>query len=165
MRYSDTMSNKKNKNLTGKRATPLSKEGEAVVTLLKTVDYINRISTETMDPFDITSQQYNILRILRGAGKEGLPTLELAKRMLVHSPGITRLIDRLEKKQMVARERSGTDRRVVHCRITEQGLELLKKMDQPVADMNRRIVQNLNQKQLEHLIELLNQMRKRTTSV
>jgi len=153
------MRNKKNEDTTGKSVTRPFREGRAVVSLLKTVDYINQLSSETMDPFGVTSQQYNILRILRGAGKEGLPTLELANRMLVHSPGVTRLIDRLEKKLLVNRERSSSDRRVVKCKITEKGIHLLKKMDQPVADMNRRIVQNLNQKQLEHLVDLLNQIR------
>jgi DNA-binding MarR family transcriptional regulator len=134
-------------------------EAEAVVTLLKTVDYVNRISTETMEPYGVTSQQYNILRILRGAGKEGLPTLEIASRMLVHSPGVTRLIDKLEKKKLVTRKRSSSDRRVVRCTITGKGRDLLKKMDQPVTEMNCRIVQNLDQQDLKKMIVLLNRMR------
>lgn len=134
-------------------------EEEAVIALLKTIDHINRITTETMEPFGITSAQYNVLRILRGAGNAGLPTLELADRMVVHSPGITRMIDRLEKKKLVRRSRSQKDRRVVNCFITEKSLELLSGMDQHVADMNKKIVQNLDLKQLDQLVTLLDQLR------
>jgi len=134
-------------------------EDEAVIALLKTNDHVNRITTETMEPFGITSAQYNVLRILRGTGHEGLPTLELADRMVVHSPGITRMIDRLEKKKLLRRTRSKKDRRVVNCVITEKGLKLLSKMDQPVSDMNKKIVQNLDSKQLDQLVTLLDRMR------
>lgn len=136
-----------------------SKEDEAVINLLKTVDHINRISSETMEPFGITSHQYNILRILRGADSAGLPTLEIGERMLVRSPGVTRLVDRLEKKELVTRKRSEEDRRVVHCQITDKGRNLLEKMDEPIETMNQSIVENLNLDQLEKLIELLQKLR------
>lgn len=144
---------------TGASSTSRYKEDEAVIALLKTMDHINRITSKTMEPFGVTSAQYNVLRILRGASPEGLPTLELADRMVVHSPGITRMIDRLEKKNLVARIRSKEDRRVVHCLITQKGLELVNKMDRPVAKMNKKIVRNLNQQQLAELVVLLDQMR------
>lgn len=134
-------------------------EAEGVINLLKTVDHINRISSETMEPFGITSHQYNILRILRGSNSKGLPTLELGERMLVRSPGVTRLIDRLEKKELVTRTRSKEDRRVVICQITDKGLRLLGKMDKPIEEMNHSIVKNLNQVQLDKLIELLKELR------
>lgn len=130
-----------------------------MIALLKVMDHINRITSKTMEPFGVTSAQYNVLRILRGAAPEGLPTLELAERMVVHSPGITRMIDRLEKKKLVARTRSKEDRRVVHCLITQRGLDLVNKMDRPVAKMNKKIVQNLDQQQLAELVDLLDQMR------
>lgn len=136
-----------------------SKEDEAVINLLKTVDHINRISSETMEPFGITSHQYNILRILRGGDSEGLPTLEIGKRMLVRSPGVTRLIDRLEKKELVTRKRSEEDRRVVHCQITDKGQNLLEDMDEPIEEMNQSIVENLNLDQLGKLIVLLQKLR------
>lgn len=145
---------------TDSRSPSYSKEDEAVINLLKAVDHLNRISSETMESFGITNQQYNILRILRGADFEGLPTLELADRMLVHSPGVTRLIDRLEKKQLVTRERSGKDRRVVLCKITKKGHDLLGKMDKPVEEMNKKVVKNLNNNQIEDLIELLSKLSK-----
>lgn len=134
-------------------------ESEAVITLLKTVDYVNRNTSETIEPYGVTTQQYNILRILRGVQPYGLKTLELADKMLVKSPGITRLIDKLEKKGLVDRHRSEQDRRVVKCKITETGLNLLEKMDNPVDQMNEGIVQNLGQNELETLINLLNKMR------
>lgn len=146
-------------NYSATKSSSFTKEDEAVVNLLKTVDYINQISSEIIDPFGITSQQYNILRILRGAETKGLPTLELADRMLVRSPGVTRLIDRIEKKQLVKRERSAEDRRVVLCQITKKGRNLLDKMDDPIKDMNNTIVKNLNNDQLEELIKLLKKLR------
>lgn len=150
---------KKSEKNSSNKSSSYSKEDQAVINLLKTVDHINRISSETMEPFGITSHQYNILRILRGADSKGLPTLELGERMLVRSPGVTRLIDRLEKKELVTRTRSVEDRRVVICQITDKGLSLLGKMDKPIEEMNHSIVENLNQEQLIKLIELLKELR------
>lgn len=151
--------NNRSEDLSNNDAPIYQEEDKAVISLLKTVDYINRISSDTMEPFGITSQQYNILRILRGAAPDGLPTLELADRMLVRSPGVTRLIDRLAKKQLVSRERSEKDRRVVLCKITDKGKELLEEMDETVGNMNKKIVRNLDNQQLEQLTELLDLMR------
>ena len=75
-----------------------AREEEAVVALLRTVDHIRRATSSVLEAYEITLQQYNVLRILRGAGQEGLPILEIGKRMVEQSPGITRLIDRLEGK-------------------------------------------------------------------
>ncbi|MEX2574711.1 MAG: MarR family transcriptional regulator [Balneolaceae bacterium] len=140
-----------------------SEETEAVVEVLKTMDYVNRITTKTMEQYGVTSYQYNVLRILKGAGPKGLPTLELADRMVVHSPGVTRMIDRMGKKDLVTRKRSESDRRVVNCLITQKGLDLLKRMKNPVLKMNKRIVQNLDKDQLNTLVNLLNQMRSNTS--
>jgi DNA-binding MarR family transcriptional regulator len=102
---------------------------EAAVALMRTADLMRRALSAVVEPLDVTIQQYNVLRILRGAGERGLPTLEIAERMIEQAPGITRLIDRLEAKQLVARERCDTDRRQVFCRITGEGLELLAQLD------------------------------------
>ena len=107
---------------------------EATVSLLLTADLVRRAVTAVVEPAGITLQQYNVLRILRGAGKQGLPTLDIAERMVEQTPGITRLIDRLETKKLVVRERCKTDRRQVFCRITPAGLSLLARLDQPLRD-------------------------------
>ena len=105
---------------------------EAAVSLLHTADLVRRVVTSVVGNDDITLQQYNVLRILRGAGENGLPTLEIAERMVEQTPGITRLIDRIETKKLVARERCRTDRRQVFCRITKDGLALLARLDAPL---------------------------------
>src|SRR6185295_1446948 len=102
-----------------------SQSQQVVVALLRTADLVRRGLGRVLEPFDLTPQQYNVLRILRGAGERGLPTLEIAVRMIEEAPGITRLIDRLETKHLVSRERCKTDRRRVWCRITRDGLGLL----------------------------------------
>ena len=127
----------------------------AYATLLSAADRV-RASFETVcAPFDITGQQYNVLRILRGAEPEGLPTLTIAERMIERTPGITRMIDRLEAKGLVAREVRPHDRRCVYCRITKKGLSLLKLLDAPVEEFNRSAFRALSEAELKQLIALL----------
>src|SRR5918998_6288391 len=109
-----------------------AKSQEAAVALMRTADLIRRSVSGVIEPHGITTQQYNVLRILRGAGEAGLPTLDIAERMIEQTPGITRLIDRLEAKRLVSRERCLTDRRQVFCRITAEGLTLLAALDRPL---------------------------------
>ena len=110
-------------------------------------------------PFDITGQQYNVLRILRGAGSEGLPTLTIAERMIERAPGVTRMVDRLEAKGLVARETRSDDRRRVHCRVTEKGLDLLKLLDAPVEQFNAAAFRGLSRAELGQLVTLLEKTR------
>src|ERR687885_483849 len=127
----------------------------AYATLLSAADRV-RSSFETVCArFDITAQQYNVLRILRGAEPEGLPTLTIAERMIERTPGITRMIDRLEAKGLVAREVRPHDRRCVYCRITAKGLSLLKALDETVEEANHTAFAGLNKSELEQLIALL----------
>ena len=93
-----------------------------------------------IEPYGITPQQYNVLRILRGAGAEGLPTLSIGERMIEQTPGVTRLVDRLERKGLVERTPCAKDRRRVFCRMTAKGLELLKELDDPVNRWDARSV-------------------------
>jgi DNA-binding MarR family transcriptional regulator len=111
-----------------------SVQEEAVVALLRTAALLKRSIAQQVERHGISVAQYNVLRILRGAGGEGLPTLAVRDRLIEEAPGITRLIDKLEKAGYVARDRSGKDRRTVRCAITAQGLALLKEMD---ADIKR----------------------------
>ena len=96
-----------------------------------------------------------MLRILRGGGEDGVATLEVAERMVEQTPGITRLIDRLESKKLVVRERCKTDRRQVFCRITPPGLSLLARLDQPLRDAEETALAALTSKQLKQLMSLL----------
>ena len=124
-------------------------------TLLSTSDRIKTLFETVCAPFDITGQQYNVLRILRGAEPHGLPTLTIADRVIEKTPGITRMIDRLESKGLVAREIRPHDRRCVYCRITKKGLKLLKLLDKPVEEFNRAAFRGLSRKELKQLVALL----------
>ena len=136
-----------------------SPSAEAVVALMRTADMVRRSVASVVEPAGITPQQYNVLRILRGAGENGLPTLEIAERMIEETPGITRLLDRLESKALVTRARCDKDRRRVWCRITPQGLELLRQLDAPLQKADEAALQTLGNHDLEQLIELLDKAR------
>ena len=136
-----------------------SRAQEAALSLMRTADLVRRSVAEVVEVEDITPQQYNVLRILRGAGADGLPTLEIAERMVEQAPGITRLIDRLEIKKLVLRERCATDRRQVFCRITRQGLALLTRLDAPIREAEQAALAELSEKELRQLITLLDRAR------
>lgn len=128
--------------------------------LLSAADRVRTLFEAVCAPFDITGQQYNVLRILRGAGPEGLPTLTIAERMIERAPGITRMIDRLEAKGLVARETRPEDRRRVHCRVTEKGLDLLTLLDAPVEEFNAVAFRGLSRAELGQLAALLEKTRR-----
>lgn len=111
-----------------------SLEQEVLVTLLRTADEVRRYLTGILAEEDVTLQQFNVLRILRGAREEGLPTLEIGRRMVEQQPGVTRLVDRLIAKRLVTRERDTEDRRRVVCTIDPAGLELLGRVDRLLAE-------------------------------
>ena len=131
----------------------------AYAVLLSAADGVRTSFEAVCAPFGITAQQYNVLRILRGAEPEGLPTLTIAERMIERTPGITRMIDRLEAKGLVAREVRPHDRRCVYCRITKKGLSLLKLLDDPVEEFNRSAFSALNGAELKRLVALLERTR------
>lgn len=127
----------------------------AVLGILRAADLFRRRATALFEPYGVTLQQYNVLRILRGARPDGLCTLTIVERMLERTPGITRLIDRLEAKGLVARVRSNEDRRQVWCRITPDGLRLLARLDRPVAELDMAAVAGLTRADQERLATLL----------
>lgn len=130
----------------------------AVLGIMRAADELRRRGTALLAPYGLTLQQFNVLRILRGARPQGLCTLTIAERMIEQTPGITRLIDRLEAKKLVIRVRSEEDRRQVWCRITPAGLQLLSRLDEPVASLDRSIVARLpraDQVRLARLLELV----------
>jgi MarR family transcriptional regulator, organic hydroperoxide resistance regulator len=118
---------------------------EVIPEILKTAGIVRRRISKLLDPFGITPQQYNVLRILRGAGPAGLPTLDIGARLLEETPGITRLIDRMESHGWVIRERSRDDRRLVRCRLTEAGTELLGRIDPVVAGAPGEVLNRLGE--------------------
>jgi len=107
----------------------------------------------------LTLPQYNVLRILRGAGREGLPTLEIAERTIERTPGMTRMIDRLERKGLVERARSDADRRQVLCRLTDAGRRLVASLDRPVDALDEQLFAALTRAEVKELVRLLDKLR------
>lgn len=136
-----------------------SRSHEAYVTLLRTADDSKRCLSHVLEPEGVTLQQYNVLRILRGAGDDGLPTLSVAERMIERTPGVTRLIDRMERKGWVRRQRCTEDRRRVWCRITAEGLGLLERLDEPVDTVDEVLAAALDDEELQRFIEYMNRIR------
>lgn len=136
-----------------------SREQQATLGLLRTADAMKRSLAQVIDPHGITPQQYNVLRILRGAEPDGLPTLTIGERMIEHTPGVTRLVDRLERKGLVERTPCPKDRRRVFCRITSKGLELLTELDEPVNRWDTQALSVLQPSDLDSLITLLDRVR------
>jgi DNA-binding MarR family transcriptional regulator len=138
-------------------------EEEAFLELIRTTDMLSRRLTQVLKSEDLSPNQYNVLRILRGA-PDGLPCGEIGNRMITRDPDITRLLDRLEKQNLIARSRESRDRRVVMAHITPAGLELLARLDEPVRETHRRQLGHLGRERLRKLTELLRDGRERLTS-
>jgi DNA-binding MarR family transcriptional regulator len=136
-----------------------TKASEAGVALLRTADHLTRLYARVIEAEGITRQQYNVLRILRGAGPSGLPTLEIGSRMIEQTPGITRLLERLEARGFVERVRGGEDRRQVWCTVTSTGLDLLSRLDAPVDAAGQAAFALLSATGLDQLLEFMDQIR------
>jgi DNA-binding MarR family transcriptional regulator len=132
-----------------------SMEAEAFLNILRTSAALMGDLVELLRPHELTQPQYNVLRILRGAGADGLQRGEVAERMVTREPDITRLLDRMETRGVVRRERGDEDRRVVRVRITPEGLRIVNGLDDAVAAMHGRQLGHLKQEQLRTLNELL----------
>lgn len=132
---------------------------EAVVALMRTAALVRRAMARRVETFGISVPQYNVLRILRGAGPYGLPTLAVRDRLIEEAPGITRLIDKLEEAGLVSRKRA-SDRRVVPCVITAKGLRLLAEMDPVLHEVSAELTKGLaDPAQQRQLIALLGDLR------
>jgi DNA-binding MarR family transcriptional regulator len=138
---------------------PRSLEQEAFLSLQRTADLIARAAEEAIQRSGLSGTQYNVLRILRGAGPSGLCCREVAERMITRDPDITRLLDRLEKRGLIARARDSKVRRILTVRITREGLRILAELDEPIEEFHRRQLGHLGQRRLKRLIELLNSAR------
>lgn len=132
---------------------------ETVVSILRTAAVVQRQIAQVVESTGVTIQQYNVLRILRGAGESGLPTLAIRDRMIEEAAGITRLLDKLETAGYVMRERSTPDRRQVLCQITPAGLQLLEQLDGPVDAVNAAVVSPLDDGEKAMLLTLLGAVR------
>jgi DNA-binding MarR family transcriptional regulator len=126
----------------------------AFLELLRTTDMLSRGLVQVLKREQLSSNQYNVLRILRGS-PEGLPCGEIANRMITRDPDVTRLLDRLEKRGLVSRCREAKDRRMVLTRITPEGLNCLSRLDEPVEGTHRKQLGHLGRERLRALSELL----------
>jgi len=135
-------------------------EAEAFLNLAKTADVLQQSLEDVLKPYGISHTQYNVLRILRGAGPAGLSCREIAERMISHDPDVTRLLDRMEKAGHVTRDRATTDRRVVLTHITPAGLKLIDQVDQPMQAALRKNLGHVDKKRLATLIDVLELIRK-----
>jgi DNA-binding MarR family transcriptional regulator len=143
-----------------KQRRPFRSQGlESVIALLRTADLLRRNLLRTSAPYGITFQQYNVLRILRGAGEEGLPTLAIGERMVEQAPGVTRLVDRLVAKGMVVRCRGESDRRQVLCWLTADGRHLLGLLDPEMEGVAEAGVAMLDAEEKSRLLDLLTAIR------
>ncbi len=134
-------------------------ETNVFVGLLRAAESLTRGAEALLKPYNLSGAQYNILRILRGAGDQGLACREIGCRLISRDPDITRLLDRMESRGLIARARETRDRRVVKTRITREGLRLLSDLDRPVREMHRRQLIPFPANQLRQLSKLLDRVR------
>ena len=133
---------------------------EAFVALQRTAALLEHALETELKPSGITATQYNVLRILRGAGDEGLCRHEVGQRMVRRVPDVTRLLDRLEETGLIARARGGDDRRYVTTRITAKGLESLAALDEVIARFLEQHMGPLQLDELQSLVALLSTLRR-----
>jgi DNA-binding MarR family transcriptional regulator len=136
-----------------------SVEGEAALNILRTAEFVFEKLNAVLKTFDLTFTQYNVLRILRGAGDQGIPCSELAERMIARDPDITRLLDRMERRSLIKRARQSNDRRVVLASIGVAGLRLLEESQMPMRRIMLDMMGKLGKAGLHSLIGLLEEVR------
>ncbi len=138
-----------------------SREQEVFLEVLRTGHALVQDLVDLLKPHGLSQPQYNVLRILRGAGAAGLPTGEVGDRMVAsREPDVTRLLVRMEEHGLLKRERLSENRRVVTVRITREGLRILKALDGPVAEMHARQLRHMTRRELGQLAELLERARR-----
>jgi DNA-binding MarR family transcriptional regulator len=132
-----------------------SLQAEVFLNLMRTADVLLRGQEALLKLAGLSPTQYNVLRILRGAGEQGLCCREVGERMIARDPDITRLVDRLERRGFLTRNRDSRDRRVITVRITPAGQKVLKDLDAPMAEYNRKLLSHMDKGDLRKLSELL----------
>ena len=146
----------------GKKRDPASLETRVFVALLRAAERLSQDAEQLVKEQGLTGTQYNVLRILRGSEPAGLPCKGISDRMISHDPDMTRLLDRMEKRGLITRERQFDDRRVVKTRITSEGLDILRKLDAPVQDLHRRQFRNITEDRLKVLAAALEEILQKT---
>ena len=136
-----------------------SPEEELYLSLVRTSELLSQGIFQLFKQADLTPTQYNALRILRGAGAEGASCTEISDRMITRDSDITRLLDRLEARGLISREREAKDRRRIQTHITEQGLKLISELDGPVTEYHRQQLGFLGEKKIANLSKLLEEIR------
>lgn len=143
-----------------KQTKPFSSlEEETAVALARTSDQLARRFDALLKQYGVTGTQYNVLRILRGAGKAGLPCSELGERMISRDPDITRLLDRMERAGLCNRVRDQKDRRVILVKICDKGLKTVNQLDEPITELNRAMLGHMGKGRLRSLLDLLDAVR------
>lgn len=138
-----------------------STEEELYLSIIRTAAVLEHALGQALKPYKITPTQYNVLRMLRGAGAPGLCRSEVGERLVANVPDVTRLLDRMEDTGWIVRERSSGDRRFVTARISPCGLELVNKMDPAIAAIHREQLGHLDKRAQRELIGLLGRVRTR----
>ena len=142
-----------------------SPEEEALLNLLRTSDSLQRVFQRSIRKFGVTSTQYNVLRILRGAQPRGLTCAAIGNRMITAEPDITRLLTRLKTLKLIRQHRDRSDRRVVWTQISEGGLDLLKSMDPLVEKLPKELIGHLSASEVAELIRLLELARQKSKAM
>jgi len=134
-------------------------EQEALLNIRRTSGYIEHVFQQILKRHGLTEPQYNVLRILRGAGPDGLRCAEIGERMITRDPDITRLLDRLQRQRLVERKRDLSDRRVIRARISAAGTEILRELDPVVETSGISVLQHMSRARIDLLIDLMEEVR------
>ncbi|HUO10279.1 MAG TPA: MarR family transcriptional regulator [Phycisphaerae bacterium] len=132
---------------------------EVFLNLIRTADHLMRGFEVLLKPYNLSPTQYNILRILRGAGDCGITCKGIGEHLITRDPDITRLLDRLEARNLITRQRDTKDRRVVSTRLTPEGAKILRELDKPVMEMHRSQLAHMSEMKITQLIDLLEEVR------
>jgi DNA-binding MarR family transcriptional regulator len=134
-------------------------EEEVSLNIVRTADVLMLALMDVLKPHMLSATQYNVLRILRGAAQDGASCKDIGSRLVARDPDITRLMDRLEQRGLVTRDRAKEDRRVVTHHLTEAGLELVNELDRPVEELHRKLMKHMKAERLRELVALLEEVR------
>src|SRR6266852_5340826 len=141
-----------------RRSVALPSEDRAFIALQRAADKLAQQVEQVLKSSGLTGAQYNVLRILRGAEPDGLACSTISERMISHDPDMTRLLDRMEKRDLITRQRQTDDRRVVKTRITSAGLELLKQLDHPIRELHKKQFAHMGNARVKELADLLEEI-------
>jgi DNA-binding MarR family transcriptional regulator len=136
-------------------------EEEVTLSIVRTAAVLEHAFAQALKPYDITPTQYNVLRILKGAGTDGLCRNEVGARLLRPVPDVTRLLDRMEELQLISRRRGGEDRRYVTTYIAPKGLEVIEKLDEKICAIHREHLGHVGKAHLQELVGLLTRVREK----